>query len=97
MADIRIYRPARTATQSGRRRTRRWRLEFVPGTRRSVESLMGWTSAGTEGQVCLEFPDREAAEAFARRHGLACDVEEPREAAPPPRAYADNFRHDRRE
>lgn len=97
MADVRIYRPARTATQSGRRKTRRWRLEFVPGTRKSVESLMGWTSAGTEGQVRLDFPDRRAAEGFARRHGLSYDLEEPRESAPPPRTYAENFRHDRRE
>lgn len=97
MTSVRIYRPARTATQSGRRKTRRWRLEFVPGARKSVESLMGWTSAGTEGQVHLDFPDREAAEAFARRHGLAYDVEEPRESAPPSRTYAENFRPDRRE
>ena len=49
---VRIYRPAKTAMQSGRGNTRRWLLEFEPGEARRVEPLMGWTSSGdTRRQV----------------------------------------------
>ncbi|MCK6623508.1 MAG: ETC complex I subunit, partial [Calditrichia bacterium] len=38
---VRIYRPAKTAMQSGRGLTHDWVLEFEPGARRP-EPLMGW-------------------------------------------------------
>ncbi len=96
--DVRILRPARTATQSGRRKTKLWRMEFLPRGRRSVEALMGWTaSSDTSNQVKLTFPDLEGAKAFAKRHSLAFEIEEPRSARPLVRPYADNFRPDRRD
>ena len=39
----RIYRPAKTAMQSGKAKTHRWVLDYEPETARSVEPLMGYT------------------------------------------------------
>ncbi|MEO1484072.1 MAG: NADH dehydrogenase ubiquinone Fe-S protein 4, partial [Myxococcota bacterium] len=40
----RIYRPAKTAMQSGQARTKEWVLEHEPQSAREIEPLMGWTS-----------------------------------------------------
>jgi hypothetical protein len=93
---VRIYRQAKTATQSGRANTRRWVVEFEPESPRRVEPLMGWTSsADTKGQVRLFFDSREAAVAYARKNGFMYSLEAPRERKARAKAYADNFRFDR--
>ena len=42
----RIYKPARTAMQSGTAKTKEWVLDYEPEQPRTVEPLMGWTSVG---------------------------------------------------
>jgi hypothetical protein len=96
MAQVRIYRPAKTAMQSGKAKTRRWLLEYEPATRREPDPLMGWSSAeDTLNEVHLRFPTLEEAIAFAGKHGLDYIVEEPHEPRFKPKSYADNFRFDR--
>jgi ETC complex I subunit conserved region len=93
----RLYRPAKTAMQSGTAKTGRWLLEFVPDAQaRSIEPLMGWTSSvDTLAQVKLWFETKEEAIAYAAKNGIACQVEEPQEALRRPMAYSDNFKSDR--
>ncbi len=92
----RIYRPARTAMQSGPGNTRNWVLEFEPAAPETIDPLMGWTgSTDTEAQVRLRFATKDEAVAFADKRGLAYRVFEPKEALSKPKSYADNFRHDR--
>lgn len=89
----RIYRPPRTAMQSGRARTHLWVLEYEPATPRIPEPLMGWVSSGdTLNQVRLSFATREEAIAFAERKGLSYSVEPEHIRRVRPRNYADNFR-----
>lgn len=93
----RIIRPAKNAMQSGKARARLWRLEFEPASAKTVEPLMGWTGAqDMQTQVALEFKSREEAVAYATRCGLAYDLREPVDPAPRPKAYADNFRFERK-
>ncbi len=90
--EVRIYRPAKTATQSGRAKTGRWVLEPSPRGQRAVDSLMGWTgSDDTTQQVRLSFESREQAVAYARRKGYAYVVDEPQTRTVRPKSYADNF------
>ncbi|MCC7047260.1 MAG: ETC complex I subunit [Alphaproteobacteria bacterium] len=92
---VRIYRPAKTAMQSGRGLTQEWLLEFEPGARRP-EPLMGWTASDdTLAQVRLRFETKDEAIAYARKHGLQFVLEEPQERRIKPKAYADNFRFGR--
>ena len=95
-SQVRIYRQAKTAMQSGRANTDRWIVEFEPESRRDVEPLMGWTSsADTRSQVRLRFDSEAEAVAYAKKHGFMYTVEKPRERKVRPKAYADNFRNDR--
>jgi hypothetical protein len=97
MADVRIYRPAKTAMQSGRGKTHEWLLEFPPNAREEPDPLMGWAgSTDTLNQVRLFFPTKEEAIAFAEREGHSYTVIEGHSAkAPKPKSYSDNFRFDR--
>ncbi|RMF06204.1 MAG: ETC complex I subunit [Alphaproteobacteria bacterium] len=92
----RIYKPAKTAMQSGTARTRDWVLEFEPGAPREVDPLMGWTSSrDMTSQVRMRFPTKEDAIAYAKRHGIAYRVSEPKPRRRRPKSYADNFRYGR--
>jgi hypothetical protein len=88
----RIYRPAKTAMQSGKAKTRDWLLEFEPSAAKRVDPLTGWTqSTDMNGQVRLSFETREEAVAYAQRHGIAFRLVEPHEPKKIIKAYADNF------
>jgi hypothetical protein len=94
----RIYRPARTAMQSGRANTREWVLDYEPEEPRVVESLMGWTSSGDmKGQLRLRFSTKEDAVAYAERHGIPYQVFEDKPAPRRVISYADNFAFKRRD
>lgn len=95
----RIFKPARTAMQSGQARTKHWVLEFVPAQARSIDPLMGWTSSGDmNSQVQLRFESREAAMEYAEKHGIDAQVFEPKPRAHIIRTngYGDNFAAQRR-
>lgn len=88
----RIYKPAKTAMQSGRAKTHLWLLEYekpVPGR---PDALMGWNSMpDTISEVKLFFPTKEEAIAFATAKKLDYVVSEPHQPVVPPKAYAENF------
>jgi len=93
----RIYKPARNAMQSGTARTKAWVLDYEPEEPRVVEPLMGWTSTGDmTHQIRLSFDSKEEAIAYCKRHGIAYQVFEAKEAARQTIAYADNFAFTRR-
>ena len=78
----RIYKPAKTAMQSGTAKTKDWVLDFEPEEPRTVEPLMGWTSSGDmRQQVRLRFASKEEAIAYCERHGIAYQVFEAKPAA----------------
>ena len=67
----RIYKPAKTAVQSGVARTKRWILEYAPEHARQIDPLMGWTSSDdTQTQVRLRFDTQEEAETYAKENGI---------------------------
>ncbi len=95
----RIYRPARSAMQSGTGRSRTWVLEFSPASARDLDPLMGWTSSGdTQSQICLHFDSKEAAVSYARARGIEAVVQEPHDRRPNirPMGYGENFATHRR-
>ncbi|MEE2954651.1 MAG: ETC complex I subunit [Pseudomonadota bacterium] len=97
MAKARIFKPAKTAMQSGYGKTKNWILEFEPSSAKKPEHLMGWvTSDDMEGdQVRLFFPNQEAAENFAKNCGIDFFVHQRTERVIKPKSYADNFSPDR--
>ena len=96
MAQARIFRPAKTAMQSGRAMTRKWIFEYAPATSREPDPLMGWTSAqDTLSEVRLRFDTLAEAVAYADRNGIDYMVVKPHARIEKPKSYADNFRYDR--
>ncbi|HEY7298617.1 MAG TPA: ETC complex I subunit [Xanthobacteraceae bacterium] len=94
----RIYKPAKTAMQSGLARTKEWVLDFEPQEPREVEPLMGWTSSGDmRSQVRLQFDTPEEAVAYCERYGIAYQLFPAQEPARRGLSYADNFSYKRRE
>jgi hypothetical protein len=92
----RIYRPAKTAMQSGTAKSKDWRLDYEPETPRSSEPLMGWTSSSDMlSQIKLTFDTKEEAIAYATKHGIPYVVSEPKEKVRQTVAYADNFKFGR--
>lgn len=88
----RIYRPAKSAMQSGRAKTEEWLLEFEQSSPRKIEPLMGYTaSADTQTQVTLRFPTAEAAIAYCEKNGLVYVVQKPAEPRRRRNSYSDNF------
>jgi len=92
-----IYRPAKTAMQSGKAGAKRWVLELEPAIAARVESLMGWVSGDSSNQVRLRFDTKEQAIEFARENNLPHEIAEPPEPKRFPKAYGDNFAFRRKE
>lgn len=95
----RIYQPAKNAMQSGMSKTD-WLLEYSADEARTKDALMGWTgSSDTQTQVRLKFDTKEAAQEYARKHGIVARVDEPkaRKHIIRPGGYGDNFLTNRRQ
>jgi gamma-glutamylcyclotransferase (GGCT)/AIG2-like uncharacterized protein YtfP len=91
-----IYRPAKTAMQSGKAKTNVWVLEFDQEIPRKIDPIMGYTSsADTRQQLKLTFDTQEQAEAYAQREGIEYRVIAPKDANRQVVSYTDNFRFSR--
>ena len=91
-----IFKPAKTAMQSGTARTEEWVLEHEPTAAREIDPLMGWTSSrDTASQLHLSFATRDEAIAYAERNGIAYILSEPQTRKPVRKSYSDNFKFGR--
>ena len=92
----RIFKPSKTATQSGRKgKTSRgcdWVLAYMRQSPVKPDQLMGWqSSSDTLRQVRICFPNLESAVAYAEAHGVKYIIQQQKSRRVRPRAYADNF------
>jgi hypothetical protein len=91
-----IFKPAKNAMQSGWANTRKWLLVYEQTRPKRIDDLMGYTSSDdTTRQVRLEFDTQEEAVAYAQKHGLSYEVQEPHARQLRIKAYADNFKYSR--
>ncbi|MDK4702435.1 MULTISPECIES: ETC complex I subunit [unclassified Rhizobium] len=91
-----IYRPAKTAMQSGKAKTNIWVLEFDQETPRKIDPIMGYTSSGDmRQQLKLTFETQEQAEDYAKRNGIEYRVVAPKDPIRQTVSYSDNFRFNR--
>lgn len=92
MTNVKIYRPSKTATQSGRAKTHAWVIEHELGNVQYVEPVMKWTaSTSTQAQVVLKFATKEEAVAFAVKKGWGYRIVEAQDKKIQPKSYTDNF------
>lgn len=98
MPKAKIYRPTKTAMQSGRAKTKKWRLEFERNAPMTPDPIMGWsTMDNTLTQLHLWFATKDEAVAYAKAKRLDFEVVEPEKATVGPKSYAENFAYTRRQ
>ena len=95
-----IFKPSKTAMQSGRQgknsRGCNWVLAHTRQSAVKPDHLMGWQSSkDTLRQVRICFPDLNTAVAYAEAHGIIYVIQQPKLRHVRPKAYADNFAFDR--
>ena len=91
MKKAKIYKPTRTAMQSGDRNTKNWLLEFDT-LNTGINPLMGWeTSNDTMSEVKLEFSTKEQAINFAKKNDIIYYIVEPQKRKIIKKSYSDNF------
>jgi len=91
MTKAKIYRPSKTAMQSGSNQHIKWILEFNK-QKTSNDYLMNWTSSSdTQSQVKLFFETQEEAISYAKKNNIDYEIIEPKKSKPIIKSYADNF------
>ena len=91
MKKAKIYKPSKTAMQSGKANSNNWLLEFE--TRDTgVNPLMGWeSSTDTMSEVKIEFANKEQAINYAKKNNISYYVIEPQKRKFIKKSYSDNF------
>jgi NADH dehydrogenase (ubiquinone) Fe-S protein 4 len=91
MKKAKIYKPTKTAMQSGLGKLDKWLLEFK--TRDTGNNpLMGWeTSTDTLSELKLEFSTKEFAIEYAKKNKIEYDLVETNERRIVKKSYSDNF------
>jgi|TARA_B100001939_G_scaffold216650_1_gene186327 hypothetical protein len=91
MKKAKIYKPTKTAMQSGTKKFDKWVIEFItdqPG----INPLMGWeSSTDTNSELKLEFSSKELAVDYAKKNKINFEIIEPKLRKVIKKSYADNF------
>ncbi len=91
MRKAKIYKPTKTAMQSGNRNTKNWLLEFET-LNTGINPLTGWeTSRDTMSEVKLEFSSKDRAIDYAKENNIDYYVIEPQKRKIIKKSYSDNF------
>ena len=91
MKKAKIYKPSKTAMQSGKRNSKNWLLIFET-IDNSISPLMGWESSkDTMSEVKLQFSTKDQAIAYAKKNNIDYKVIEPQKQKIIKKSYADNF------
>jgi len=91
MKKAKIYKPSKTAMQSGIKKFDKWIIEFItkdPGK----NPLMGWeSSSDTYSELKLEFKSKDLAIEYAKKNNILFEVVEAQKRKINKKSYADNF------
>ena len=91
MRKAKIYKPSKTAMQSGLKKYEKWVLEYFtkqPG----VNPLMGWeSSTDTLSELKMEFSSKDLAIEYAKKNNVDYEVIESKKKKIVKKSYADNF------
>ena len=91
MRKAKIYKPTKTAMQSGNNNTKSWLLEFDT-LNIGVDPLMGWhTSRDMMSELKLEFSSKDLAINYAKENNIDYYVIEPQKRKVIKKSYSDNF------
>ena len=88
-----IYKPAKTAMQSGRAKYNKWVLKFSDKKNQLKDTMMGWNGgSSTVSQIELKFSSKEEAVSYAKKNSIDYEILETSERKVINKSYADNFK-----
>jgi hypothetical protein len=91
MRKAKIYKPAKTAMQSGRGKSHLWVLEYEK-LNTGINPLTGWqTSHDTLSEIKLEFDTKEHALSYVKKNNINYYIVESNERKLIKKSYSDNF------
>ena len=91
MKKAKIYKPSKTAMQSGLKKFDRWILEYITNDP-SINPLMGWeSSTDTFSELKMDFTTKEKAIQYAKKNKIEFELIEPKERKIVKKSYSDNF------
>tara|TARA_B100001123_G_scaffold404284_1_gene493527 strand:+ start:403 stop:684 length:282 start_codon:yes stop_codon:yes gene_type:complete len=91
MKKAKIYKPSKSAMQSGYKNSNKWLLEFLTNDT-GINPLMGWeSSTDTLSEIKLEFNDKNLAIEYAKKNKINYEIIEPKERKIVKKSYSDNF------
>ena len=91
MKKAKIYKPSKTAMQSGTKKFDKWIIEFITA-KPGINPLMGWeSSTDTNSELKLEFSTKELAIQYAKKNKINFEIIEPKIRKIIKKSYADNF------
>jgi hypothetical protein len=91
MQKAKIYKPTKTAMQSGLGKLDKWLLEFKTKDT-GINPLMGWeSSTDTMSELKLEFSTKELAVEYAKKNKIKYDLIEYNKKKIVKKSYSDNF------
>ena len=91
MKKAKIYKPTKTAMQSGSKKFDKWIIEFIT-EKTGINPLMGWeSSSDTYSELNLEFKSKELAIEYAKKNKIDYELIEPNVRKFNKKSYSDNF------
>ena len=91
MRKAKIYKPSKTAMQSGLKKNDKWILEYLT-QQTGINPLMGWESSyDTYSQLKMEFSTKDLAIEYAKKNKIEFEVIDSKNRKIVKKSYADNF------
>ena len=91
MRKAKIYKPTKTAMQSGTKKYDKWIIEFITEDA-GVNPLMGWeSSTDTFDEIKLEFSSKELAIEYAKKNKIEFELIESHSRKIVKKSYSNNF------
>ena len=91
MKKAKIFKPTKTAMQSGFAKSDKWVVEYIvdqPG----INPLMGWeSSTDTFSELNLEFSSKEKAIEYAKKNKIDFEIIDEKKRKIVKKSYSDNF------
>ena len=91
MKKAKIFKPSKTAMQSGLAKSDKWIIEYItddPG----INPLMGWeSSTDTMSELKLEFTSKDKAIEYAKKNKIEYEIIEEKKRKIIKKTYSDNF------
>ena len=91
MRKAKIYKPTKTAMQSGLGKNDKWIVEYI-AKKPGIHPLMGWeSSTDTMSELKLEFTSKDKAIEYAKKNKIEYEIIEEKKRKTVKKSYSDNF------